>query len=45
MVLVAVLGLLAVFSIISIAMSAEHDAPRPTEPLDDPYLWAILGRR
>ena len=45
MVLVAVLGLLAVFSIISIAMSSEHESPRPTEPLDDPYLWAILGRR
>jgi len=45
MVLVAVLGLLAVFSIISIAMSPEHDAPRPTEALDNPYLWALLGRR
>ena len=45
MVLVAVLGLLAVFSIISIVMSPEHEAPRPTEALDNPYLWALLGRR
>ena len=44
MVLVAVLGLLAVFSIISIVMSAEGSS-RPTEPLDNPLLWATLGRR
>ena len=45
MVLVAVLGLLAVFSIISIVMSSEQEASRPTEPLDDPLLWVTLGRR
>ena len=40
----AVLGLLALFSIISIVMSAE-DPARPSGPLDDPLLWAALGRR
>ena len=45
MVLVAVLGLLAVFSIISIVFSTERDASRPAEPMDNPLLWATLGRR
>ena len=44
MAIVAVLGLLAVFSIISIVMSAE-DSSRPTEPVDNALLWATLGRR
>ena len=44
MVLVALLGLLAVFSIISIVMGAD-ETPRPTEPRDNPLLWAMLGRR
>ncbi len=44
MAILAVLGLLAVFAIISILMSAE-DSSRPTEPLDNPILWATLGRR
>jgi hypothetical protein len=42
--ILAVFGLLAVFSIISIVMSAE-DSSRPTEPLDNPLLWGVLGRR
>ena len=45
MVLVALLGLLAVFSIISIVMSTEHDASRPTEPWDEAVLLLMLGRR
>ena len=45
MAIAAVLGLLAVFSIISIVLSAEEDPSRPTEPLDNPLLWATLGRR
>jgi hypothetical protein len=44
MVIAAVLGLLALFSIISIVMSAE-DSARPSDPLDNPLLWATLGRR
>jgi len=45
MVFAAVLGLLAVFSIISIVTSTERDASRPTDPMDDPFLWIALGRR
>ena len=44
MIIAVVFGLLALFSIISIVMSAE-DSSRPTEPLDNPLLWATLGRR
>ena len=44
MAIVAVLGLLAVFSIISIVMSGE-EPPRPNEPLENPLLWSMLGRR
>jgi hypothetical protein len=45
MAIVAVLGLLAVFSIISIVMSGHEDPYRPTEPTDSPLLWATFGRR
>ncbi len=45
MAIVAVIGLLAVFSIISIVMSVEEDPSRTTEPMDNPLLWATLGRR
>jgi hypothetical protein len=44
MVLVAVFTLLALFSIISIVMSAE-DGGRHSDPKDNPVLWATLGRR
>jgi hypothetical protein len=44
MVLVAVFTLLALFSIISIVMSAEDDGSR-TDPRDNPVLWGTLGRR
>jgi len=44
MVLVAMFALLALFSIISIVMSAEDPAGR-VEPHDNPLLWATLGRR
>jgi hypothetical protein len=44
MVIVAALGLLAVFALISILLSTEHSS-RPTEPLDNPLLWTMLGRR
>ena len=44
MVIAAVLGLLALFSIISIVMSAEGSV-RPSDPMDNPLLWATLGRR
>ena len=44
MVIVTVFALLALFSIISIVMSA-GDADRPAEPRDNPLLWATLGRR
>lgn len=43
MVLAAVFTLLALFSIISIVMSAEDPAHR--DPRDNPLLWATLGRR
>src|SRR3954454_4410418 len=44
MAIVAVLGPLAVFSIISIVLSGEEPS-RPNEPLDNPLLWSMLGRR
>lgn len=44
MVLVAVFTLLAVFSIISIVMSAE-DPTTSSDPRENPTLWATLGRR
>jgi hypothetical protein len=44
MAIVVVIGLLAMFSIISIVMSSE-DSTRPPEPMDNPLLWATLGRR
>jgi hypothetical protein len=44
MVIVAVFGLLALFSIISIVMSA-GDAERSSDPRENPLLWATLGRR
>jgi hypothetical protein len=44
MVIVAVFALLALFSIISIVMSAE-DPRRSTDPRDNPLLWATLARR
>jgi len=44
MVLVAVFTLLALFSIVSIVMSAE-DPQRSSDPRDNPILWATLGRR
>jgi hypothetical protein len=44
MVLVAVFTLLALFSIVSIVMSAE-DPQRSNDPRDNPILWATLGRR
>jgi hypothetical protein len=44
MVLLAMFTLLALFSIISIAMSAE-DGPSSTDPRDNPPLWSLLGRR
>jgi len=44
MVIVVVFALLALFSIISIVMSAEE--PRGySDPRDNPLLWATLGRR
>jgi hypothetical protein len=44
MVLVAVFLLLALFSIISIVMSAEEPG-RSSDPRDNPILRATLGRR
>lgn len=44
MVLVAVFSLLALFSIISILMSAE-DPGRSSDPRDNPLVWSALGRR
>ncbi len=43
MVIVAVFALLALFSMISIVLSAEE--PRGyNDPHDNPFLWAALGR-
>jgi hypothetical protein len=39
-----VFSLLALFSIISIVMSAE-DPGRSSDPRDNPVLWSMLGRR
>jgi hypothetical protein len=44
MVIITAFALLALFSIISIVMSAE-DPDRPSDPRADPYLWTMLGRR
>jgi len=44
MVLAAVFTLLALFSIISIVMSAE-DPATSRDPRENPLLWATLGRR
>jgi hypothetical protein len=44
MVLVAVFAALALFSIISIVLSAE-DPRSYKDPRDNPLLWATLGRR
>jgi hypothetical protein len=44
MVLVAVFTLLALFSIVSIVMSAE-DPQRSSDSRDNMILWATLGRR
>ena len=44
MVLVVMFVLLALFSIVSIVMSA-GDSERPSDPKDFPLLWATLGRR
>ena len=44
MVIVAVFALLALFSIVSIVMSA-GDTDRATDPRENPLLWATLGRR
>jgi len=44
MVLVAVFTLLALFSIVSIVMSA-GDGDRTPDPRDNPVLWAQYGRR
>jgi hypothetical protein len=44
MVVVAVFILLALFSIVSIVMSAE-DPQRMTDPRDNPLLWGTVGRR
>ncbi len=44
MVVVAVFTLLALFSIISIVMSAE-DHDRLADPRDNPLLWGTVGRR
>ncbi len=44
MVLVAVFMLLALFSIVSIVMSAK-DGDRQRDPRDNPVLWTTFGRR
>ncbi len=44
MVIVAVFALLALFSFISIALSAE-DPRGHSDPRDNPLLWVALGRR
>ena len=41
---VVVFTLLALFSIISIVMSAE-DPDRMTDPRENPLLWGTVGRR
>ncbi|HEU0244490.1 MAG TPA: hypothetical protein VFQ75_11325 [Candidatus Limnocylindrales bacterium] len=44
MAIVVVFALLALFSIISIVMSA-GESDRPSDPRENPLLWATLGRR
>jgi hypothetical protein len=44
MVLVAVITLLALFSIVSIVMSAE-DPTSSLDPRDNPYNWSSFGHR
>ena len=44
MVVVIMFVLLALFSILSIVMSA-GDSERPSDPRENPLLWATLGRR
>lgn len=44
MAIVAVFALLALFSIVSIVMSAE-DPQASSDPRENPFLWATLGRR
>jgi hypothetical protein len=44
MVVAAVFTLLALFSIVSIVMSAE-DTGRSSDPRDNPLVWSALGRR
>ena len=44
MVIVTVLALLAVFSLVSIMMSAE-DPRVASDPRDNPLLWVMLSRR
>jgi hypothetical protein len=44
MVIVTVFALLALFSIISIVMSAE-DPRGLSDPRDNPLFWATIGRR
>ena len=43
MIIVALFGFLAVFSLISILLSAE-DTERIADPRDNPLLWVMLGR-
>jgi hypothetical protein len=45
MVLVTAIVLLALFSIVSIVMSAEDTAHPSDYKSDNPLLWATLGRR
>lgn len=44
MIIVTVFALLAVFSIISLVMTAE-DKPGARDPRDNPLLWAMYGPR
>lgn len=44
MVILAVFVVLAVFSIISIALSTEEPR-RSSDQRDNPFLWSTLGRR
>jgi hypothetical protein len=45
MAFVAVLVLLAVFSLISIVMSVKEDPSRQIDGQEDPLLWARFGLR
>jgi hypothetical protein len=44
MIIVTVFALLAVFSIVSLVMTAE-DEPGARDPRDNPLLWGIFGSR